>query len=180
MDKALWVNVIASTNTDNILKTPGERSVQAFLPAPAYAGTGYVFNKDKQGPGYYWDLAGQSTVISGKSLFVPISLDDILNDIAVSQCTEKGVYHLIGVIAASLASTGLSPEDGYDAFDLDEDCKVSLPELQNALEQLGIGDERQDESAGTLRQGRGGYKRRSWADRPRPQALAAARLRRLP
>ncbi len=180
MDKALRVNVMASTNTDNILKTPGAKSVRAFLPAPAYAGTGYVFNKDKRGPGYYWDLAGQSTVISGKLLFVPISLDDILNDIAVSQCTEKGVYHLIGVIAASLASTGLCSEDGYDTFDLDEDGKVSLPELQNALEQLRIGDERQDESAGMLRRGRGGYKRRSWADGPRPQALAAARLRRLP
>ena len=98
----------------------------------------------------------------------------------MSQCTEKGVYHLIGVIAASLASTGFSPEDSYDAFDLDEDGKVSLPELQNALEQFGIGDERQDESADTLRQGRGGYKSRSWADGPQPQALAAARLSRLP
>ena len=148
VDKALWVHVMASTNTENILKTRGERREgsepkrgQAFLPALAYEGTrpGYVFKKDKQGLGYYWDLAGQSTVISAKTLFVPISLDDILNDIApVTQCTEKVVYHLIGVIAASLASTGLSPEDGYDAFDVDGDGKVSLPDLQNALEQLDL------------------------------------------
>jgi Ca2+-binding EF-hand superfamily protein len=140
VDKALWVNVMASTNTQNILKTRELKRGQAFLPASAYAGTrpGYVFKKDKQGLGYYWDLAGQSTVISGKSHFVPISIDDILDDKAVSQCTEKGVYHLIGVIAASLASTGLSPEDGYDAFDVDEDGRVSLPDLQNALEQLDL------------------------------------------
>ena len=149
VDKALWANVMASTNTQNNLKTLGARKEgrepirgQAFLPAPAYAGTrpGYVFKKDKQGLGYYWDkkMGQTNTLISGKSLFVPISLDDILNDIAVSQCTEQGVYHLIGVIAASLVSTGLSPEDGYDAFDVDEDGKVSLPDLQNALEQLDL------------------------------------------
>jgi len=34
----------------------------------------------------------------------------------------------------------------------------------------GIGDAREDESAGTLRQGGGGDKRRSWPDGPRPQA----------
>ena len=38
----------------------------------------------------------------------------------------------------------------------------------------GIGDERQDESAGTLRQGRGAYKKRSWADGPPPQAWQLA------
>ena len=38
----------------------------------------------------------------------------------------------------------------------------------------GIGDERQDESAGTLRQGRGAYKKRRWADGPPPQAWQLA------
>ncbi len=33
-----------------------------------------------------------------------------------------------------------------------------------------MGDAREDEAAGTLRQGGGGDKRRSWADGPRPQA----------
>ena len=44
----------------------------------------------------------------------------------------------INTIAAALIFNELSPEDGYDAFDADEDGQVSLSDLQSAVTQLQL------------------------------------------
>jgi len=50
----------------------------------------------------------------------------------------------INTVAASLIFNELSPEDGYDAFDADEDGQVSLSDLQSAVESLSLDISEQD------------------------------------
>ena len=52
--------------------------------------------------------------------------------------TPPSVQLALDLIAASLAYNNLSPEDGYDAFDVDEDGKVSLDDLTSAVASLNL------------------------------------------
>ncbi len=73
--------------------------------------------------------------------------------------TSSKVSSSIDLIAAALMFNELSASDGYDAFDADEDGKVSLGDLQIAAAQLQLNISEQDIRSlfESLDKGRTGY-----------------------
>ena len=73
---------------------------------------------------------------------------DILKSRGIStEPVSENVQTAINTIAAALAFNQLSPEDGYDAFDADEDGQVSLSDLQSAVSQLQLEISEQDSAS---------------------------------
>jgi Ca2+-binding EF-hand superfamily protein len=73
---------------------------------------------------------------------------DILKSRGIStEPVSENVQTAINTIAAALAFNQLSPEDGYDAFDADEDGQVSLSDLQSAVTQLQLEISEQDSTS---------------------------------
>ena len=77
------------------------------------------------------------------------------------------VQAAVNTIAAALIFNGLNPEDGYDAFDADEDGQVSLKDLQNAVKTLSleIAEEDSKRLFETLDTGKNGFiAREAWVE----------------
>ena len=71
----------------------------------------------------------------------PEGLDAVLQSRGLNTATSTATVspaEIVNTIAASLAYNNLTPDAGYDAFDLDEDGKVTLKDLAGAVEPLSL------------------------------------------
>jgi len=81
-------------------------------------------------------IAGASAedVLRKRGLTIP----DTTAEAKLKREPEKAKQTAINTIAAALVYNSLSPEDGYDAFDVDDDGKLSLSDLLSAVTQLKL------------------------------------------
>jgi hypothetical protein len=103
-------------------------------------------------------------------------------DKAVRTARRAVESHLINLIAAALRFNDLSLQDGYDAFDVDDDGKVSLSDLQAAVSTLSLGISEDDCKSlfEGMSGGKGHIERSSWvrtvgdADQEKVQAVMSS------
>jgi Ca2+-binding EF-hand superfamily protein/chromosome segregation ATPase len=110
--KAAWLEAIAGANTQDILKSRGVTIIESEVTPPMETAATPPAPRMSTSP-----------PTSGAQSAAP---------------TQESVQGSIDIVAASLQFNELSPEDGYDAVDADEDGYVSLPDLKKAAEQLAL------------------------------------------